>query len=63
MPVIRPDLRRERLRAPHTHGLDAAVLLAPLAPFAHIGLAVSGGPDSLALMLLATGWALTEASN
>ena len=44
-------------RTPHTHGLDAAALLAPLAPFAHIGLAVSGGPDSLALMLLAADWA------
>lgn len=34
-------------------GLDAAALFAPLADFESVGLAVSGGPDSLALMLLA----------
>ena len=38
-------------------GIDKAALLAPLAPFAKIALAVSGGPDSLALMLLMADWA------
>lgn len=36
---------------------ELAALLAPLARHARIGLAVSGGPDSLGLMLMATRWA------
>lgn len=37
--------------------LDPERLFAPLAPYRRIGLAVSGGPDSLALMLLAARFA------
>ena len=37
--------------------IDVGRLFRPLAPFGRIGLAVSGGPDSLALMLLASEWA------
>jgi tRNA(Ile)-lysidine synthase len=41
-------------------GLDFAALMAPLAPFEprpHLAVAVSGGSDSMALMLLAHDWA------
>jgi tRNA(Ile)-lysidine synthase len=38
-------------------GLDADRLFAPLADYSRIGVAVSGGPDSFALMLLLHGWA------
>lgn len=37
-------------------------LFAPLAGFARIGIAVSGGPDSLALMLLTAQWASAQKS-
>lgn len=36
---------------------EADGLLAPLAPYSHYALAVSGGPDSLALLHLSAGWA------
>jgi tRNA(Ile)-lysidine synthase len=35
---------------------EADDLLAPLAPYSHVALAVSGGPDSLALLHLAARW-------
>lgn len=37
---------------------DVAALFAPLADYQRVGIAVSGGPDSLALMLLAAEWAV-----
>lgn len=42
---------------PGVSGLNVEALFAPLLPSAVLGLAVSGGPDSLALMLLAAAWA------
>lgn len=41
---------------------EAEALLAPLARFRRVALAVSGGPDSLALMSLATAWCSTRAT-
>ena len=37
-------------------GIDLDALFAGVAPLRRIGLAVSGGPDSLALMLLVSFW-------
>ncbi len=36
---------------------EAAQLLSPLVPFGHLLIAVSGGPDSMALLGLAAVWA------
>jgi tRNA(Ile)-lysidine synthase len=46
-----------RLGQSGSAGIDLAGLFAPLLGYASIGLAVSGGPDSLALMLLTQRWA------
>lgn len=43
--------------------LDPAALFAPLADFKRVALAVSGGPDSLALMLLAADYAAQTSSH
>jgi tRNA(Ile)-lysidine synthase len=53
--ALAATLRSETLAAP-----DFAVLMAPLAPFEtrpHLGIALSGGGDSMALTLLADDWA------
>jgi tRNA(Ile)-lysidine synthase len=47
-------------RAANRNGLDGVALFEPLKGFARIGLAVSGGPDSLGLMLLFSGWSRAE---
>ncbi len=47
-------------RAPGRTVPDAAELFAPLLGFDHIGVAVSGGPDSLALMVLIADWAMAS---
>ena len=39
---------------------DLSELFAPVEPFGSIGIAVSGGPDSMALMVLAATWAKTQ---
>lgn len=43
--------------------IDSEAIFAPLAEFRRIGLAVSGGPDSLALMLLAAAFAGRHAAH
>ena len=43
--------------------IDSGAIFAPLAEFRRIGLAVSGGPDSLALLLLATEFANQHAAH
>lgn len=43
--------------------IDSEAIFAPLAEFRRIGLAVSGGPDSLALMLLAAEFASQHAAH
>lgn len=45
---------------PGVDGLELETLFAPVAGAKRLGLAVSGGPDSLALLLLASEWARGE---
>jgi tRNA(Ile)-lysidine synthase len=45
---------------PGVDGLELESLFAPVAGAKRLGLAVSGGPDSLALLLLASEWARAE---
>lgn len=42
--------------AGHLAGLDPAMLFAPVSGHKKVGLAISGGPDSLALMVLYAAW-------
>ncbi|NNE21252.1 MAG: tRNA lysidine(34) synthetase TilS [Rhizobiales bacterium] len=47
----------DALKAPMTIGAaEAGQLLAPLSAYDHVALAVSGGSDSVALMVLVAGW-------
>jgi tRNA(Ile)-lysidine synthase len=50
-------------RVSGAHAIDPHTLFAPLSEFRRVALAVSGGPDSLALMLLAAEYAVATQSH